>query len=190
MIDAISSASSNLRRTWDSSLFQSVAIFLRFSRSEQLIGFSFIQSFCAAIMQVIVASFADTRPNVTKSSNVYAAKIERVLMMDLTVGSLFMICVCDVCYLAVSSVAGCQSHKTLQISHFASAGFRQICCSPVLRHQECAFRASHISSSKDATWRISPRQVAVKLSKNTHRFAGSHLPPRATIGTSQVVGNR
>jgi hypothetical protein len=92
MIDAISSASSNLRRTWDSSLFQSVAIFLRFSRSEQLIGFSFIQSFCAAIMQVIVASFADTRPNVTKSSNVYAAKIERVLTMDLTVGSLFMVC--------------------------------------------------------------------------------------------------
>jgi hypothetical protein len=92
MIDAISSASSNLRRTWDSSFFQAVAIFLRFSRSVQLIGFSFIQPFCAAIMQVIVASFADTRPNVTKSSNVYAAKIERVLTMDLTVGSLFMVC--------------------------------------------------------------------------------------------------
>jgi hypothetical protein len=92
MIDAISSASSNLRRTWNSRLFQAVAISLRFSRSVQPIGFSFIQSFCAAIMQVIVASFADTRPNVTKSSNVYAAKIERVLMMDLTVGSLFMIC--------------------------------------------------------------------------------------------------
>jgi hypothetical protein len=92
MIEAICSASSNLRRTWDSSFFQAVAIFLRFSLSEQSIGFSFIQLPCAVIMQVIVASSADTRPNVTKSSNVYAEKIERVLTMDLTVGSFFMVC--------------------------------------------------------------------------------------------------
>ena len=55
----------------------------------------------------------------------------------------FMMC-CDVCCLAVSSVAGRQSHKTPQISHFASAGFRQIRCSPryVIRIAHFAHLAS------------------------------------------------
>jgi hypothetical protein len=124
MIDAISSASSNLRRTWDSSFFQAVAIFLRFSRSEQPIGFSFIQLPCAVIMQVIVASFADTRPNVTKSSNVYAEKIERVLTMDLTVGSFFMVCD-SMCVFWQSHQLHCQCH--IPADGRISPGFRQIC---------------------------------------------------------------